>query len=152
VKSKKKPVSYPVPAWMDDDLKPLAEQLHPLERHAAAERLEKRAAQLRGLCQPEIEPVGTIRVRLRPAAKNAVIAFAEHHGCELGESEAHKIATGAQWILETALTQIGYMSETARNIAHYRDAEGFEDSVLYEQLTTNALSKWKASSDNTAED
>jgi len=137
---------------MDDDLKPLIKDLDPLERHAAAERLEKKAAQLRGLCQPEIVAVVTTKVHLRPAAKDALIAFAEHHGCELGESEAHKLATGAQWILETALTQIGHMAETARNFAHYRDAEGFEDSVLCEQLTTDALSKWKASLANAAED
>jgi hypothetical protein len=139
----KKPAKYPVPEWMDEELKLTAEKLNVLERHALADRLERKASQLREMNQPKIDFIQTVSAQLRPKAKEAIILFAEQHGAAK-YSEADKLACGTRWFLEIGLSQIKKISETAANFSHYRDAEGIENSVYSEKLIGAALEKWKA--------
>jgi hypothetical protein len=128
--------------WMDDDLQPMAMKLSPLERHDLAEKLEKRAEQMRGFSKKPIEKVKTAAANLTPKMKEAVIAYADRFGA-LYKTEDEKLNLGVSWILEISLSQIeAIANETQRHIK-YRDAEGLDDSQLTEKRIGDALEKWK---------
>jgi hypothetical protein len=54
-KQRSEPIKYPVPVWMDSDLKSTAERLDVLQRHALADKFERQALQLREMKPPEIK-------------------------------------------------------------------------------------------------
>jgi hypothetical protein len=138
-------------SWMDDDLQPMAMQLNPLDRHALAEKLEKRAQQLRGFSQPSVPFVKAASIKIRPKMKDAAIAFAEQFGAKY-KTEDEKLDCGIRWVLEISLPRIEELANKTNLHVRYRDAEGFEDSFLSEKLIGDALEKWKSKINQSTED
>ena len=143
--------TYPVPAWMDEALKPQAERLDVLGRHQLAAALEQRAKeferqanQLRELKPPPVEWAVKAEVRLRPNMKRAVLAFAKHHGADDKHEESVKLELGIRWFLEDALPLITLASKHTDKRIRYRELEGLEDSRFTERLIGDALAKYEA--------
>jgi hypothetical protein len=138
-------------AWMDDDLQPMAMKLNALDRHALAEKLENRAAQLRGFKQPGVAFVKTATVKLRPKMQEIIQTFSECFGAKY-KTEDEKLDCGIRWVLEASLPQIEELANKTNLRIKYRDAEGFEDSFLSEKLIGDALEKWKIKINQATED
>lgn len=133
---------HPVPEWMDDELKSTAGQLDIVQRHELADRLEKQAAELRGLQQPVIEFVAETRVGLRPNMKRAIIEYVARHGAA-GKPEDIQLNWGVRWILQTALTKIGELSDESDRQVRYLRAEDLEPTNYFEKLIGDALETWQ---------
>jgi hypothetical protein len=134
---------YPVPEWMDADLKPTAAKLDLLARHQMAETLERQAAQLREFSPPPVACVAQATVGLRPKMKAAVLYFVDTHG-GAGWPDEVKLAVGIRWVLEAVLPKIELVSEFTCRQVNYRIAEGLEDSAFSEKLIGDALENWHA--------
>ncbi len=147
-RASKSPKKFPVPEWMDEDLKLQAQWLDPLQRHTLAEKLERQAEQLREMKQTAIKPVVRVEVLLRPHAKRAVLAFAKLHGADDKENEPARIRLGTEWSLDSALPLFATVSRHLDQWVRYRDAEDLEDSVLNEALIAKALVDFEKDDDS----
>lgn len=143
--------TYPVPKWMDEELKPQAERLDVLGRHELAtaleqraKQLERQAEQLRELKPPPVECAAKIEIFLRPTMKRALLVFAKRFGADDSHDEPTRLRNGIRWFLEGALPLITMVSAQTDKCIRYRELEGLEDSHFTERLIGDALARYEA--------
>ena len=95
------------------------------------------------IAMPPAPVACNVQMPLRPNQKKVILKFAVRHGRGYKRrNENVKLLQGTRWILETALTMIGAISEQATHLANYRDAEGWEHTQFYDCMAARSLKKW----------